>query len=228
LFGSAGRIQEQLGCPNEKRRIIGNGIHVEVFSSIPRKEPDGSADIGAVVRIAEIKDIKTMIYAFAELKNSVSNARLHILGDVDNEEYFEECKQLAEYLGVSGIEFVGNVDVTKYMSKLDFSILTSISEGQPLAILESMAAGLPVVSTDVGSCRELIEGGEGDNLGDCGIVCPPMDVEALAGAMKRLCRSPQLREKMGQIGKQRTAVYFNYGKMVESYKKLYEEVSGGW
>jgi glycosyltransferase involved in cell wall biosynthesis len=228
LFGSAGQIQGQLGCSAEKRRVIGNGIRTEVFGAIPRKEPDGTVDIGAVVRIAQIKDIKTMIYAFAELKNSVSDVRLHILGDVDDEEYSDECKRLTEYLGVSGIAFVGNVDVSKYMTKLDFSILTSISEGQPLALLESMAAGLPVVSTDVGACRELIEGGKGDNLGDCGIVCPPMDAESLASAMKRLCLSPQLREKMGQIGKARTAAYYNYGKMVEAYKNLYAEVSGRW
>ncbi|MFP3155286.1 GT4 family glycosyltransferase PelF [Lachnospiraceae bacterium ZAX-1] len=225
LYGHAGEIQEQLGCPKEKLSIIGNGIRVEVFSAIPKKETDDIVDIGAVVRIAQIKDIKTMIYGFAELTNSVVNAKLHILGDVDNQEYFEECKQLVKYLNVKGIEFVGNVDVRQYIRKLDFSILTSISEGQPLALLETMAVGLPVVATDVGACREMIEGIGIDDLGDCGFVCPPMDAEALASAMKRLCVSPTLREKMGQIGKQRTAAYFDYGKMITSYNKLYEELT---
>ena len=61
-------------------------------------------------------------------------------------------------LKLENIIFTGRVDIVKYMEKLDFTILTSISEGQPLSVLESFAARRPCVTTDVGCCRELLEG----------------------------------------------------------------------
>ena len=63
---------------------------------------------------------------------------------------------MIEQLSVKDILIVGNTNVIEYMRKLDFTVLTSISEGQPLSILESMASGRPVISTDVGCCHELI------------------------------------------------------------------------
>ena len=73
---------------------ISNGIDHDRLSGIPLKEPDGWIDIGAVVRLAPIKDIKTMIYAFFELSARLQNVRLHIMGGVDDEEYAEECYAL--------------------------------------------------------------------------------------------------------------------------------------
>ena len=77
------------------------------------------------------------------------------------------------------------VDIQKYMEKLDFTILTSISEGQPLSVLESMAARRPCVCTDVGCCRELLEGKQGDPFGLAGYCVPPMYREGLADAMEK-------------------------------------------
>ena len=224
LFEHARETQINLGCPSEKTSVINNGIRLSRFQDIPPKEPDGWIDIGAVVRIAPIKDIKTMIYAFSELKHSVPNARLHILGDVDDKTYDTECHQLADYLKTQDIIFVGNTDVTVYFRKLDFTILTSISEGQPLAILESMAAGRPVVSTDVGSCRELLEGGPTDKLGICGFICPPMDPGALASSMKRMCTDEERRRRMSEIGKERVRKGFTQEYMISKYRELYEKL----
>ena len=67
LFTNAMRTQIQMGCDEKKCRVIENGINYERLSQIPLKEEDGQVDIGAVVRMAPIKDIKTMIYAFFEL-----------------------------------------------------------------------------------------------------------------------------------------------------------------
>ena len=71
------------------------------------------------------------------------------------------------------LEFTGRVNVVEYMRKLDFTVLTSISEGQPLSVLESFAAARPCVTTDVGCCRELLEGEEGDDFGTAGFYVPP-------------------------------------------------------
>lgn len=88
--------------------------------------------------MAPIKDIKTMIYAFFELCARRKNVRLHIMGGVDDEEYAQECYTLVKQLKLENVIFTGRVDIVKYMEKLDFTILTSISEGQPLSVLESL------------------------------------------------------------------------------------------
>lgn len=227
LFEHARETQIKLGCPQEKTSVINNGIRFERFEGITPKQSDGWIDIGAVVRIAPIKDIKTMIYAFSELKHSVKNTRLHILGDVDDKTYNEECHQLVEYLKTEDIIFVGNTDVAEYFKKLDFTILTSISEGQPLAILEALAAGRPVVSTDVGSCRELLEGGPGDRLGACGFICPPMDPGALAQSMKRMCLNEERRRNMSEIGRTRVKQSYLQDLMISRYRSLYEKLDVG-
>ena len=168
LFTNAMRTQIQMGCAPGKCRVIENGIDYDRLSGIPLKEEDGWVDIGAVVRLAPIKDIKTMIYAFFELSAHVKNVRLHIMGGVDDEEYAQECYELVKQLKLENIIFTGRVDIVKYMEKLDFTILTSISEGQPLSVLESFAARRPCVTTDVGCCRELLEGKEEDVYGKAG------------------------------------------------------------
>ena len=90
------------------------------------------------------------------------------MGPSDEEkEYAKECLELVELLGVEDVIFTGKVDVTEYLGRMDMTILTSISEGQPLTILESFAAKKPVIATDVGNCRGLIYG-EGDSFGEAG------------------------------------------------------------
>jgi glycosyltransferase involved in cell wall biosynthesis len=221
LFKRANSIQEELGCDPAKLRVLANGIHYEKFCNIPDKKPDGFIDIGAVIRIAKIKDVKTMIYAFSELKIKYPNARLHILGDVDDEDYFEECKDLISQLRTKDIIFTGVVNVIEYMEKLDFTILTSISEGQPLSVLESFAAKRPCITTDVGCCRELLEGSEDDGLGEAGLCVPPMNKEELAHAMYRLCTNEELRKKMGLIGQERVRLYFTHEISMKRYKDIY-------
>ena len=97
-----------------------------------------------------------MVFAFYELSSRMENVRLHILGGVDDEEYADECYALVKQLDIKNLVFTGRVDIVQYMRKLDFTILTSISEGQPLSVLESFAARRPCVTTDVGCCRELL------------------------------------------------------------------------
>lgn len=226
LFEEAGRIQRDIGCAAEKQVITPNGIRYENFCKIESKKSNGHIDIGAIVRIAKIKDIKTMIYAFAEVKSQIPSARLHILGDVDDNEYLEECKRLIGQLKIEDIRFTGIVDTRKYMKQLDFIILSSISEGQPLAVLESFAAGRACVTTDVGCCRELLEGR--DEFGSAGICVPPMHKERLAAAMITLCRNAPMRILMGENGKKRAEKYYTHEISMSRYQKLYKEVMEQW
>ncbi|MBQ9747267.1 MAG: GT4 family glycosyltransferase PelF [Clostridia bacterium] len=229
LFTRAMETQIDMGCSPEKCRVIENGISYERLCNIPLKEDDGIVDIGAVVRLAPIKDIKTMIYAFFELSARKDNVRLHIMGGVDDQEYADECYALVKQLDLEDkIIFTGRVNIIEYFEKLDFTLLTSISEGQPLSVLESFAARRPCVTTDVGCCQELLVGKPSDHLGRAGYCVPPMQREKLADAMELLCDSRKLRLQMGEIGQKRAYEHFRYNIMLTKYRDLYKEVETQW
>ncbi len=225
LYERAMDLQVELGCDREKISIITNGISYETFSVIPIKAAQEQIDIGAIVRISKTKDIKTMLYAFAELQNKVPNAILHILGEVEEEEYYKECLQLLEHLEIKQVEFVGYVDVAEYMKKLDFIISTSISEAQPLGIIEALAAGRPCIVTDVGGCRELVDGTGYDLYGNAGICIPVMSKDRLAEALEKLCLDQTLRLQMGEVGRMRVNKSFNQKKVINQYLELYRKVN---
>lgn len=152
------------------------------------------------------------------------HVRLHIMGGVDDEEYAQECYALVDQLHLENVIFTGRVDIISYMEKLDFTILTSISEGQPLSVLESFAARRPCVTTDVGCCRELLNGNEKDRYGKAGYCVPPMYREGLAQAMDRMCASRARRLRMGENAQKRVKAYYRKEEMIEKYRKMYQEV----
>lgn len=225
LFHGARRTQIDMGCDPHKCLVIPNGIQYERFCDIPLKPDDGWVDIGAVLRLAPIKDVKTLIYAFFELEQRVPNVRLHIMGGVDDEDYAAECHALADQLGVRNLVFTGRVNVVEYMEKLDFTVLSSISEGQPLSVLESMAARRPCVTTDVGCCRELLEGGPDDDFGRAGYVSPPMYRRGLADNMELMCSSRRRRIEMGEAAQRRVAASFLHRTMLERYEAVYRQTA---
>ena len=111
------------------------------------------------------------------------------------------------------------------MLAVDFVLLTSLSEGQPLAVLEGMAAGRPAVTTDVGCCRELLEG-LGDGLGSAGYCVPPMHQSALAEAMLSMCAGREERLRMGSAGQSRVRANYRHDQMLSRYEALFEEAGG--
>ncbi|MEN8698509.1 GT4 family glycosyltransferase PelF [Bacillus infantis] len=225
LFNKNREIQVEIGCPESKTSIIPNGVDPASYSFLPQKaaEDEGYVHIGAVVRVVPIKDIKTMIQSFAIVKRNIPNARFYILGPYDEDpEYYEECLQLADFLGLQDIYFQGTVNVKEYIGKMDLLVLSSISEGQPLVLLEGMAAGKPFVSTDVGSCRELLYG-LSDQFGQAGYIVPVMDAPKLANAVMKLARDPILRKTMGESGRQRVEAYYSWASFIGDYRKIYEK-----
>lgn len=225
LFEEARKIQLELGCPKEKTRVIANGVYVKQFADIPGKDPDDTfINVGAVLRVVPIKDVKTMINAFALAKAQVPNLKLYVMGPTDeNPEYFKECLEFIRSFEVSDIIFTGRVDVKKHLGKMDMNILTSISEGQPLSILEAMAASKPCIATDVGGCKELLYGGERDGLGRSGIIVPVMNVDKIAEAIVTLAKDESLREDMGYNGRLRVKAYYRNEQVTEIYRELYDQ-----
>ena len=223
LFSKAKERQSEIGCSTEKCRIVPNGIYFERFSSIPERKVDGNINIGAFIRFAPIKDVKTLIRAFYSLSNQVPSAVLYIMGGTDDPEYEAECKDLIQRLDIKNIRVEGHVNTVEYMEIMNFTVMTSISEGQPLAILESLAAGRPCVTTNVGNCVGLLEQPE-DDYGRAGICCIPMDVKGLAEAMKKLCEDPDYTRALGKNGRNRVRNSYTHEIMMERYYQLYNEV----
>lgn len=227
LFENASDLQRGLGCPPEKQLVTPNGIHVERLANCPGKElGDDHINVGAILRITPIKDVKTMINAFHFARKKNHRLRLWLIGPEDEDpQYAAECHQLVESLNTPDVIFTGRVQITEYLGKMDFTILTSISEGQPLTILESYAAKKPCIATNVGNCWGLIHGENGDTLGAAGIVTPVMNIAAIADAILTLADSDELRRTMGEIGYQRLQRKYRIEYMVKQYRELYEKLS---
>lgn len=227
LFSRNKEIEVELGCPEDKIKIIPNGVSVTDYVELPSTKPNSEFYIGAIVRIVPIKDIKTMLQSFAIIKQQLPNAVFYIMGPTEeNEAYFEECVQLVNALELKDVIFTGLVPIKDYIGKMDVLMLTSISEGQPLAILEGMAAGKPFVATDVGSCRELLEGLD-DGIGPSGLVVPVMHYEQLANAAVKLCKDEKLRLEMGTNAFQRVERFYQHEEVIRNYRSVYETIGGG-
>nr|WP_302133956.1 GT4 family glycosyltransferase PelF [uncultured Schaedlerella sp.] len=227
LYEYARELQVDLGCPVEKTMVTPNGVALERLKDIPGKteEDEGKINVGAVLRVTPIKDVKTMIQAFSFAKEREPRLKLWIMGPRDEDEgYARECLEQVEALGVTDVVFTGRIDIRDYLGRMDMTILTSISEGQPLTILEGFAARKPAIATDVGNCRGLIYG-ENDDFGDAGIVVHIMNVEEIAQAMVDLARNEPMRLQMGENGYQRVVSGYQIGHMRSKYRKIYQDFS---
>ena len=224
LYAHAKELQIELGCPEDKAVITPNGIDTGRFADIAGKDADDRyINIGAVLRVTPIKDVKTLIMAFAYAKAKVPMLKLWIMGPCDeDEQYARECYELVENMQLEDVVFTGRVNVDEYIGRMDFTILTSISEGQPLTILESFAAHKPVIATDVGNCYGLIHG-EKDDYGDAGIVTHIMNMEEIAGAITKLALDEKLRLAMGDNGYARVMSGYRLEDMRKTYRELYSQ-----
>lgn len=227
LFNRNKEIQIELGCDPSKITVVPNGVHAQEYEGLPERPEDGKFLIGAIVRIVPIKDIKTMLRSFALVKEQLPEAELYVMGPVEeDEEYYGECLQLVEAMGIEGVTFTGRVNVKEYAGRMDLLLLTSISEGQPLAVLEGMACGKPFVTTNVGSCRELLNGAD-DGIGPSGLVAPVMDVEMIAKHVLKLAASPELRQEMGRNALARVKRFYKQSDVIASYRSLYGALKEG-
>lgn len=227
LYAHARQLQLELGCDAAKTMITPNGVDVKRFENLagPTEEDKSFINIGAVLRVAPIKDVKTMIRAFSFAKKSCPNLKLWIMGPTDeDEEYAQECFEMVDNLQVPDVVFTGRINVTDYLGRMDMTILTSISEGQPLTILEGYAAKKPAIATDVGNCRGLIYGEGDDELGSAGILCHIMNVEEISGAMIYMANHTQERLEMGEIGYKRLMNKYKLEDMHNAYTEIYKEM----
>ncbi|MEO5331940.1 MAG: GT4 family glycosyltransferase PelF [Magnetococcus sp. YQC-5] len=229
LYSGNQIFQRADGADPKKMRIIPNGIHWEAFDKI-QPEPDRLPTVALIGRVVPIKDIKTYIHACALLRAAVPNARALVLGPTDEDEgYFQECKQLIAHLKLEEMfQFTGRVKLTEYMSKIDINVLTSISEGQPLVILEAGAAGIPTVATDVGGCREMLEGlpDEDPPLGHAGIITRVSSPVDTAQALIRMLTDKERYAQYSHTIRARVKKYYGLDDLKNTYKNIYLGMCG--
>lgn len=228
LFEYARHLQIELGCPERKTLVTPNGIDPSRFANIPGKQPgdENFFNIGAVLRIAPIKDVKTLINAFYYAKQREPSLKLWIMGPWEEEDpYAKEVFTLVNTLQPQDLIFTGRIDVTQYLGRMDATVLSSISEGQPLTILEGFAAHCPAIATNVGNCEGLIYGEGEDKLGAAGIVTDTMSVAGLADAMVQMARDPEFSRHMGEIGYQRLMNKYQLSQMKATYNDLYQQMA---
>lgn len=226
LYEGNRQRQIQDGAVEDRTQVIPNGIELQQWAPVLAARAPGIAPvIGLIGRVVPIKDVKTFIRAIRSVVSVMPQAQAWIVGpEEEDPDYASECRGLVTSLGLEAhVHFMGFQRIQEIMPKLGLMVLTSISEAQPLVILEAWAAGTPVVTSDVGSCRELIEGraGEDRELGRAGEVVAIADPQATARAILDLLHQPQRWLAAQASGLARVNRYYSEALMLERYRDLY-------
>jgi glycosyltransferase involved in cell wall biosynthesis len=170
-----------------------------------------------VARLDYLKDHATALRGLAQVLPQRPNARLVLVGEGPELRGIQELLRLHRLEAHVRLLGLRN-DVARLLPGADLFLLTSISEGIPLTVIEAMAAGLPVVSTRVGGLPEVVEEGR------TGLLVPSGDPARLAQAICELAAKPSLREEMGRVGRQRAEAVFSERLMHARYEQLYREM----
>lgn len=225
-----GNRQRQIidGADEENLHIIPNGVDIARYAKVRR--PEGASVPPVIVligRVVPIKDIKTFIRTMQIVHASMPDVEGWLYGPEDEDvSYTRECRDLINSLGLAGVvKFKGFENPELIFPQVGLSVLSSVSEGQPLVVLEGFAAGIPAVTTDVGSCRELVCGIDEDDkaLGCAGEVVPIANPEALASASMRLLLSEQLWQSASRSAIKRVERYYSDVDMISRYEQVYAQ-----
>jgi glycosyltransferase involved in cell wall biosynthesis len=225
LFSANQQFQILDGAKKEKLLVIPNGINLPHFIDLARNTDPNIPTVALIGRVVPIKDVKTFLRGMALLHQKIPTVRVWVLGPTEeDEEYYQECKALADSFSKElDVQFLGKVNMTEYLSKIDVVVLSSISEAQPLVLLEAGAAGVPCVATNVGDCRDLLGGREAEDqaLGSSGLICPLADPEGLAEQTYTLLTDKELYQRCAKTAKKRTKKYYSVDLQNQRYSDLY-------
>jgi glycosyltransferase involved in cell wall biosynthesis len=205
-----------------KMRVIPNSVNTDHFRSGP---PTGALRhrlgigsdrlvVGIVARLDPVKNHALLIDAFARVRSLVPTATLVIIGDGLLRSSLESRSRL---LGLEqDIHFAGaSNDIPALYRELDVFVLSSDAEGTSMSILEAMASRVCVVATAVGGTPDLLAGGAS------GMLVPPGDPAALAGALTEVLRDAALRRRLAEAGRARVEKHYSEPLMIDAYEALY-------
>lgn len=218
----AERVHNKLGIPMKRMRTIYNGIDRELPDDANLKKlrfelglAEGAPVIGMVGNLYPVKGYPFFIQSMQRVKHQFPDARFIICG---RGRLQAELEALARQCGLeNSLQFLGfRTDVRQLLQTMDIFVLSSLSEGLSLAILEAMDAGKPTVVTNVGGNPEIVVDGE------TGFLVPAENPEILAEKVSLLLSDRELGRQMGQNGHQRVLSLFSRERMVQNYQNLYE------
>lgn len=225
LFEGNQIAQRADGASEDKLKVIPNGVDIERFARI-RRVPHERPTIALIGRVVPIKDIKGFIRSCAMLREHLPDLRAYIMGARDEDDsYAHECEEMVRHFSLEDtVIFTGQVNVDDYLPEIDLIVITSISEAQPLVILEAGACGVPSVATNVGACAELLLGTQDEepNLGAGGMVVPLSNPAATADAIYALLTDRELYKSCSESMRQRVSVYYSKERQYEAYDRVYK------
>lgn len=210
-------------APAAKTLAVPLGLDLDELFALEPGAPSMREDIGATAtdivvgfagRMVAVKDLPTLVRAFARAAEQVPHLHLALAGDGPER---ERVADLVRQLGIDArVHFLGWVDdLCRYQATIDLCVLSSLNEGTPVAAIEAMAAGLPVVSTSVGGVPDVVEDGVS------GLLVPVGNVTALADALVQLATSPARRAEMGQAGRLLAKARYSHVRLVDDIDRIY-------
>ncbi len=219
------RLIRYEGLSKKRIRVIYNGIEDVILLSPEEKRElrrkwgfsDTQVVAATVGRFDPIKNLPLFLKALALARTQIPALRGLLIGDGPE---MPALKGLCHKLGLKeAVIFTGyREDAVKLLQMADIFVLSSLSEGTSLALLEAMACGLPLIATAVGGNPEIIADGKS------GLLVPNQNLPALAAALLILAQDPVLRQRMGQKARQIFEKKFTFQKMLASYQDLYQEI----
>ena len=218
-------LLQEIGLDPAKIRVAPNGVDVAALDAARpgdavRRDlglPEGLAVIGLVGRLDHWgKGHKELFTAMAQLRERHPVHALIVGGGRRK----DEVRALAAGLGLAdAVHFLGQrQDVPDLLNAMDIFVLPSYSEGVSLALLEAMAAGLPVIATAVGGLPEVVTDGE------TGLLIPPRDAAALARALARLLDDPDGAKALGDRARQHVRAHYSLDRLGREINEIYEEL----
>jgi glycosyltransferase involved in cell wall biosynthesis len=223
------RMAEIEHIPEAKLRLVVPGIPPLAEATATREQVRGELGIdaeapvvGAVATLRKQKALQILIRAVAELVREFPALRVIVVGgeEAQGGDLRSELSALIAELGLERVvQLLGNrSDVVNLLGAIDVAALSSDFEGTPLSIMEYMAAGLPVVTTDVGGVPDVVVDGE------TGILVPRRDPVALASGIASVLRDPEMAKRMGEAGRARQRREFTMAASVKRVEELYEDL----
>jgi colanic acid/amylovoran biosynthesis glycosyltransferase len=205
--------------PTDKIKVIHCGIDPAKFQKNHVERSSKSLTIICVGRLEKVKGQKYLIETCAQLKERNIDFRCYLVGDGELQSQIQrQINQLdlADFVKILG--FQPHHKVVDLLRQADILVLPSISEGIPVAIMEAMASGIPVVATSVTGVPELVE----DSV--TGLLVPSRNSSALTDAILRLYKSPELRLQMGESGRQKVFKDFNLQRSAVMLQNSFQKV----
>jgi glycosyltransferase involved in cell wall biosynthesis len=228
-------LVEKYGIGNQQKfKVVHLGIDLDSFRNRERhgdlcfEEHNGRAlRIGWVGRFTEIKDPLFFVDAAAVLKGSGFNAKFVMVGDGHMRQVVE-ARIASQGLGACFTLTGWSNEMSAVYSQIDLIALTSVNEGTPITIIESMASGLAFVAFNVGGLSDLVTGNgqemDGFQIFDNGILVSHREPKQFANALSILLQDPDRRRQMGEAGKRFVFRNFNKERLAEDMALLYKSL----